>query len=257
MLSEVSGEGRPLVLVPGALTGWLSWIPVAERLAPNRRVVRVQLLAVQLGLDGDSLPPDYSPKTEKIALGEALKALDLAPPVDFAAWSYGAAVTLDFALDHPEWVRTLTLIEPAAFWVLPILDAEAERQRDEDLRLSRDDITEDDLERFVRSVALVTPGSNPRDLPQWPVMVRHRQSLRAIPTGWAYRRDRRQLLELATPTLLVRGTGSAPLLHYVIDELAEQLPNAQVAEWPGGHAPHLVSMEPFLERMAAFQASAA
>ena len=254
MLSEATGDGRPLVLVPGGLTGWLSWIPFAERLAPNRRVVRVQLLSVQLGLDGQPVPADYSPKTEKTALANTLESLELTPPVDFAGWSYGAAVTLDFALDHPEWARTLTLIEPSAFWVLPVLDAEAERQRDEDLRLSRDDITEDDLERFVQSMALVASGSNPRDLPQWPVMVRHRQSLRAIPTGWGYQRDRSQLSDLAAPTLLVKGTGSAPVLHHVIDELAEQLPNAQVEEWPGGHAPHLVSMEPFLERMAAFQA---
>jgi len=53
----------------------------------------------------------------------------------------------------------------------------------------------------------------------------------------------------------VKGTGSMPLHHQVIDELARQLPNAQVAEWPGGHAPHIVSMEPFLERMVDFQAS--
>lgn len=38
--------------------------------------------------------------------------------------------------------------------------------------------------------------------------------------------------------------------------LAERLPNAEVAEWPGGHAPHLVSTEPFLERMRVFQQQA-
>jgi len=44
MLSKVTGEGSPIVLVPGGLTGWLSWEPHAERLARTRRVARVQLL---------------------------------------------------------------------------------------------------------------------------------------------------------------------------------------------------------------------
>ena len=119
MQVEITGSGAPLVLLPGGLTGWLSWIPFAERLAPSRKVVRVQLLSVQQGLDGQPLPTDYSPKTEKLALAETLESLGLTAPVDFAGWSYGAEVTLDFALDYPQWVRTLTLIEPAALWVIP------------------------------------------------------------------------------------------------------------------------------------------
>jgi hypothetical protein len=39
---DVKGEGEPLVLVPGGLTGWLSWIPHAERLAATRKTIRVQ-----------------------------------------------------------------------------------------------------------------------------------------------------------------------------------------------------------------------
>ena len=253
---EVTGEGSPLVLVPGVLTGWLSWIPHAERLSTTRKVVRVQLLSVQLGLEDRPLPADYSPRTEVQALADTLKALDLAPPVDFAAWSYGAMVTLDFALDHPDWVRTLTLIEPAAYWALPSLDAEERREMEEGPRLSRENITEDQLELFLHSLRLVPPGSNARELPQWSTWVRHRQSLRANPSIEEYQGDRRRLPGFAPPVLLVKGTGSAPILHRTIDELGRQLPNVQVAEWSGGHAPHIVSIEPFLERLAKFHATA-
>ena len=34
----------PIVLVPGGLSGWVSWKPHAEVLSKNFRVVRVQLL---------------------------------------------------------------------------------------------------------------------------------------------------------------------------------------------------------------------
>ena len=253
---EAVGEGPPLVLLPGGLTGWLSWLPIAERLSVTRRVVRLQLLSVQLGLEGRSLPEGYSPATEKMALASTLESLDLTPPVDFAAWSYGAEVTLDFALDHPQWARSLTLIEPPAFWVLPDLDPATRRQLDKDRRLPRENFTEDALEYFVHRTALVPPGSNPRDLPQWPVWVQHRQSLRAIPCIAEYQADSGRLSGFTAPTLLVKGAGSDPGLRRVIDELAKRLPGAQVAEWPGGHAPHLASTEPFLERMAALQAAA-
>jgi len=256
MLSEVKGEGEPLVLVPGGLTGWVSWIPFAERLSASRKVVRVQLLSVQLGLDGKPLPGDYSPATEKQALAKTVEALGLTPPVDFAGWSYGAEVTLDFALDHPEWVRTLTLIEPAAYWTLPELDAEARRQRDEDLRLSRDDVTEDDLALFLHGAGLVPRQTNPRELPAWPVWVQHRQSLRAVPSIAEYQADSGRLSRFTTPTLLVKGTESTPLDRRVVDKLAEQLPNPQVTELSGDHACHIISMEEFLQGMAAFQAKA-
>lgn len=256
MPSDVTGEGRPLVLVPGGLTGWLSWAPIAERLSADRRVVRVQLLAVQLGLDDQPLPPGYSRETERTALANTLGSLGLTPPVDFAAWSYGAAVTLEFAVDHPEWVRSLTLIEPPAFWVLPTLDAEGERLRDAQVGFPRDDVTEEDLARFVVDVGLVPPGRNPRELPQWPTMSRHRQSLRAVPSAWEDHGAGARLSELARPTLLVKGTGSSAVLHQVVEELAHRLPDAQVGEWPGGHAPHLVSTDAFLERMSAFQEGA-
>jgi pimeloyl-ACP methyl ester carboxylesterase len=186
---EAAGEGAPLVLAPGGLTGWLSWIPHAERLSETRKVVQVQLLSVQLGLDGRPLPDDYSPKTESAALANTLESLGLTPPVDFDGWSYGAEI----ALDNPSWVRTLTIIEPPAYWVLPSLDAEAKRATQEEQRLSREDITEGQLEAFIQRTALAPPGRNTRDLPQWPLCSRHRQSLRANPSIAEYEADRRRL----------------------------------------------------------------
>ena len=46
---EVKGDGDSVVLVPGGLTGWLSWIPHAERLSANWRTIRVQPIHNELG----------------------------------------------------------------------------------------------------------------------------------------------------------------------------------------------------------------
>ena len=74
--------------------------------------MQVQLLNVEYGFRNQQLPDIYSVKTESMALATTLDELGLKDALDFVAWSYGADVTLDFALEHPERVRTLVLIEP-------------------------------------------------------------------------------------------------------------------------------------------------
>jgi pimeloyl-ACP methyl ester carboxylesterase len=256
MRSEVTGQGDPLVLVPGGFTGWVSWLPHTERLSATRRVVRVQLLSVQLGLDGQRLPADYSPKMESAALANTLRSLGLTLPLDVAGWSYGTMVALDFALDHPAWVRTLTLIEPSGYWILPALDDATEKARQGELRASREYVSEDDLEAFLIGMALVPPGSKPREMNDWSNWSRYRQSLRVIAFEADHEDDRKRLTSFRPPVLVVKGSDSAPVAHRIADALVEQLPNAQLADWPGGHAPHIVSMEPFLERLKAFHAAA-
>lgn len=249
LLAQGSGKGEPLVLMPGGLTGWVSWLPHAERLAPHRRIWRLQLRSVEFGDAGLPLPEGYSPATEKAALAETLTALGLSPPVDIVGWSYGAMVTLDFALDHPSWVRTMTLIEPPAFWVLP----DDGRGSDLGPRLNSKNISEDELREFVEFAGFVRPGANALEHSQWPIWSAHRQSLRAIPSILSYKADDERLESFEPPVLLVKGTGSTQFYHRIIDELAGRLPHAEVAEWPAGHAPHIVSIDLFLDRLAAFQ----
>lgn len=167
---KVTGQGSPIVLVPGGLTGWLSWEPHVERLSPSRRVVQVQLLSVQWGPEDRPLPRDYSVKTESRALAASLDEAGLQGAIDMAAWSFGAMVTLDFALDNPHRVRTLTLIEPPAFWVLRAagpLDAETQRSI-ATLESLRGDVSEKQLEEFLNSVGLAPSAQPLRQLPSGP-----------------------------------------------------------------------------------------
>src|SRR5688500_4056543 len=103
MQHDVSGNGEPLVLVPGGFTGWRIWIPHAESLAAARRVIRLQLHTVELGLSGAPLPSTYSVDYEVAALGKTLNELAI-EQADFAAWSYGTVIALSFALHHPHRV---------------------------------------------------------------------------------------------------------------------------------------------------------
>src|ERR1051325_489066 len=116
MPCEVTGSGRPIVLVPGGLTGWASWEPFVKMFSEKRTVIRVQLLNVQFGLENRTLPEDYSVKTESEALAAAVDSSGFTSPMDVVGWSYGAFTALQYSLDNPERIRTLTLIEPPAMW---------------------------------------------------------------------------------------------------------------------------------------------
>jgi pimeloyl-ACP methyl ester carboxylesterase len=259
MQMNVLGEGRPLVLVGGGLTGWLSFVPHQERLRASRRVARAQLLTVQLGLEERPLPDGYSIRMESDALGAAVDEMEREAPVDLVAWSYGAAVTLDYALGHRDRVRTLTLIEPPAFWVLEAtgrMDAVSRRERDELEALHREmasDVSEAQLARFVTQAALCPPGTRPEDLPAWPVWVEHRRSLRNGPAVFAHTDDAARLRTFDRPVLLFKGTGSTPVFHRIVDALADTLPRAEAVELPGGHAPQIAAIDDFLARLATFQ----
>jgi len=112
------------------------------------------------------------------------------------------------------------------------------------------------LQQFMQIVGLTRPGQNAREMPQWTLWKSYRQSLRNSPAVVAQNDDRERLRSLDSPALLVKGTGSAKFLHQIIDTLAVYLPNVQVIELPAGHAPHIVSMDLFLEKLTSFQQTA-
>jgi pimeloyl-ACP methyl ester carboxylesterase len=254
MERDISGSGEPLVLVPGGLTGWLSWIPHAEALAASRRIIRVQLHTVALGLAGAPLPPDYSMEYEITSLGKTLDDLAI-DQADLAGWSYGSEVALSYAIRNPHRIRTLTLVEGGGTWILGNQEHPPQKFLD-DLKFFRtmavDDVTEAQLIQFMNVVGLLPDGMDPRTLPQWPVWFEHRQSLRSGDIPFRHK-DRIELVRaFEKPVLLVQGEGSNPFYYDIIDVLVEEFPDARVVTFPGGHAPHIVSMQPFMERFTRF-----
>ena len=70
MLFDMSGSENeiPIVLVPGGLSGWISWKPHAEILSKDFKVVRVQLLNREAAEKKQSPGIDYSLRKESNAL---------------------------------------------------------------------------------------------------------------------------------------------------------------------------------------------
>jgi pimeloyl-ACP methyl ester carboxylesterase len=251
LLHEVKGQGGPIVLVPGGLSGWLSWIPHAERLSKERMVVRVQLRSVELAEAGEPFPADYGLLNEREALRTTVDELGL-ESFDLAGWSHGGLVALAFALEYPERVRTLTLIEPGAFWIPretgQAADALAEDEAYE-RSLSGREITIRDLKGLLVRAGLGAPGDDFESLPSWPVWVRNRQVLSISRTLWDYADSLERLRSLDIPVLTVKGTDTAELLAVIVDDLAATVPHGRLLELPGGHACHIENIDRFLEEL--------
>lgn len=259
MQVDVQGEGPPLVLVGGGLTGMHSFAPHQKRLAHERKVIRAQLIEVQYGLENRPLPKGYGLRMESEALANAIDGAGLQGPIDVVAWSYGAATSLDYALNHPDRIRTLTLIEPPAFWVLDATGRMDPQSAEEKQRLTtlnagmREDVSEEQLISFLKQAAIAPPGVDPRSMPQWPVWVQHRRSLRGNDGPLQHHDTAERLKALRAPVLLVKGTGSSHFLHAIVDALAASLADVRVLELPGGHSPQIVAMDRFLAELASFQ----
>jgi pimeloyl-ACP methyl ester carboxylesterase len=248
-----TGHGRPLVMVGGGLTGALSWEPHAEALASRRSVARAQPLGVQLGVEHAPMPADYSVELESRALAAGLDELGWDEPLDLVGWSMGGLIALDFALNHPDEIRSLVLIEPDVPWVLGEhgrTDPDVQRAEGFARRFA-EGVTDEDFVAFLREI--LGPGVAPREHPRWGVWNAHRDALRALIAIYRHDDDEARLARFPRPVLLVKGEGTERYNSIMVDALAAAFSDVRVVELPGGHMAPVVAMDRFIEEMERFQ----
>ena len=101
-----AGQGEPIVLVPGMAGGWRLVAPLAERLSRRFEVF-------VCGLRGDRFPTGGSWATDMADhardLAEVIALLGLERPAVLGV-SFGGAVALEMAVEHPHSLSALTLM---------------------------------------------------------------------------------------------------------------------------------------------------
>jgi pimeloyl-ACP methyl ester carboxylesterase len=158
---------------------------------------------------------------------------------------------LEFAMEYPDRVDTLTLVEPAADWILEQLGEQTEVLYEVNAfvhELFGREVTEADLATFLEYAGFVTthvpkPATTPT-------------GSGGSHTGWHCHgrtkpwdhpdRSLDDLERVSCPTLLVKGTVTADWLNRVVDVLGERLAHATVQELQGSHACHIESIGQFL-----------
>jgi pimeloyl-ACP methyl ester carboxylesterase len=236
----VEGSGPPLVVLGGGTRGAAEFGPHVPLLARNFRVIRVQTLNIARAQERLPLPQGYSVKFESRALADSLDRLGIVTPADFVGHPFGALVVLDFALDHPDRVRSLTLAEPPAFWAVP----RSELQGTTDMRTMYElclvleptiEPTDDQLVRFLCALGncgLNPPAPTDADSQAWAF---RRSALRGLSAVATHSDNINRVKTFKRPVLIVTGADTISF-HRRIDEiLTTEFPAAQRLDLPGGH----------------------
>jgi 2-hydroxy-6-oxonona-2,4-dienedioate hydrolase len=103
------GDGPPLLLIHGGHGGWYHWVSNIEALCAHSRVIAPDLP----GFGGSTKPK--SDFTLQVAASELFALLDRlgVSKVDVAAFSFGACVAAHMAVQFPQRVRSLAVVNPA------------------------------------------------------------------------------------------------------------------------------------------------
>ena len=246
---DSAGEGAPVLLIPGRLTGWLSWIPHQERMRDRYQAIRIQPIANDEGDAGRPREPGYTVLTEIESLALTLDELGFAD-AHLVGWSSGAELLMDFSFVYPERARSLTLVEPSAYWILTgrgegdAHQAEVSGFLD---TLAGKDITDDDLAAFLSYLGLAESPAAIREHPNWPNWLPHKMALSWRSVGDdSVPRSIDGLSKAACPVLLVQGTTTAEWRKRVLEIVDEQLLDSKVVEIEGGHSAFAQSIDEFL-----------
>lgn len=240
----VTGQGRPLVVSPGALNAAQDWQLLADELAPHLTTFAVDRRGH--GASGDAPGHGIEREQEDIAA-----VLDLAgPEAVLLGHSYGGLVTLGLALQRPP--AALVLYEPpvplhgpvGGDAIAPFERAVEDGDLDRALTLGVRNflkMPEEAIEEFRHSPVWCVRASM---TPTWA------REVRAIDT-FGDGLDR--FARLDTPTLLVVGELSPPALTDTSRRLHDTLPNSRVIEIPGhAHEAYLTAPAAVAEAILSF-----
>jgi pimeloyl-ACP methyl ester carboxylesterase len=225
------GSGPPVVLIHGLVIGNLAtwFFGVAPRLARRRSV----LLYDQRG-HGLSAPAEsgFDLATSSADLGSLLAAVDgFAGPVDVVGHSYGGAVALRFAIDEPDRVRRLVVLDAP----LPPFDpAEVAAMMEEVDAEQMERLLALDHQQFSELASRLAVGRGRRG-------ARRADRARHLREGTTVTADLMSepaldpaaLSRLDRPVLCAYGSTSP--FRSRADHLAAALPDARVIELAGGH----------------------
>ena len=226
------GGGPPVALVHGLVIGNLAtwFFGVAPRLARRRSVLLYDQRGHGLSARAES---GFDLATSSADLGSVLEAVGdgFDGPVDVVGHSYGGATALRYALDAPERVRRVVVLDAP----LPPFDpAEVAAMMDDVDTEQLQGMLAMDRSRFSELAARLAEGRGRRG-------ARRADRARHLRDDTTVTQDllaespfgARELGGLTRPVLCLYGSSSP--FRARADELETMLPDARVVELEGGH----------------------
>ncbi|MGH9190018.1 MAG: alpha/beta fold hydrolase [Acidimicrobiales bacterium] len=248
-----AGEGRPLVLLHGALSDSRVWRDQLEDLSDEFTVVAWDAP----GCGASSDPPETFPLGEYAdCLAGFIEALGLRRP-HVLGHSFGAGLALELHRRHPSVPRSLVLVGAYAGWAGSLPAEEVEMR----LRLALES-AELLPDRFVpQSIpglfSDLIPAQRSEELAR--IMSEARPvGTRVMARAFADADLRDALPQIQTPTLLLCGGADQRSPPPVAEALHAAIPTSRMIVLPGlGHESYLESPERFNAEVRAFLRSVA
>ncbi len=240
------GQGEAAVFVHGFPVSGRIWDEHRESLAP-----RIRIIAPTLRYFG-SLPwvddgRNFSIQTHAADLAAFIGALEL-DPVAIVGWSYGGAVALTMAVQHPQLVKRLFLFEPT---MITIVADPADRQRavadrQDMIEAAKSAAETGDLDRAMQ---LLIDALNPEDgvFERSPDRVRSllQEGARMLPLFFAGppppRVTSEDLGKLGLPVTVGVGGDSRAFYKIIAEAASRCIPDAELVTVP--NAQHMMPVQ--------------
>lgn len=227
---EEHGSGDPILCIHGTGSAGYVWGEAARKLGTLGRAITYDRRGFTRSARADpALVTEVREHTDDARA--LLQALDAEPAVVIGR-SYGGSVALDLALEHPESVRALVLLEAVPYGLSPEMDAWGEELRSA-LERAADERGVDAVgEAMLREVSgeWESLPSALRD-----VFTANSAAILAETRGGELPVDAAQLATIEAPALVVSAAASPAAFRAVTDALAAALPNARAVRVEGGH----------------------
>ena len=249
--AQIYGEGRPLVIVSGALFASELWQRVIPLLSG-----RAVFVVDRRGRGKSGNGSVYAPEREVDDVRAVLAGI--AGPVDLLGHSSGAILALQVAATGPDNLARLIAYEPPVFFAEPDLIAEDLPERLEALLAAG--LSEAAVETFFREGPRATEAElqHMRSGPAWANMVQ--KLAHTVPYDSRVQRsfsaDAGELSRVQVATLLLLGAASPRRMRRAAETIAARLPNAQLVELAGQqHVAMLTAPALFAAAVSAFLSS--
>jgi len=268
---EEKGIGTPVVFVHGIPTDYRAWQAQMEPFSKGRRMIALsRRYAAPNTRQGDlSDSTVYNNSTdlkgfiEKVAGG----------PADLVGHSYGGFISVFFAANHPDLVKSLVLVEPAISTLLvadqksgvqalgflfrsPSVAFSARRFQTKSLGPSLKALEGNEFERAVELNVDGIQGTEgafralPEDIRK--MMLDNARTVAELKTPFP-RFTAKEAGTISCPTLVVNGGESTPFLNKIGELTAKAVPSTKRVLVPRSHHfPHFENAEFFNENVLAF-----